>query len=126
MHGYQIINEIQERSGGNWRPSAGSIYPTLQLLTDEGLIVHTEDDGKKTYSLTDAGRAAAAERTSERAPWDSPAGHRAELGALRQAGMDLAAAAAQIGRTGDEAQVQRAIEVLTEARRSIYTILAES
>ena len=56
MHGYQIIREIDERSGGTWKPSAGSVYPTLQLLADEGLISAEESNGRKTYSLTDAGR----------------------------------------------------------------------
>lgn len=61
MHGYQIINEIAERSGGTWKPSAGSVYPTLQLLADEGLIEAEEQNGRKTYSLTEAGRAIADE-----------------------------------------------------------------
>ena len=56
MHGYQIIREIEERSGGSWKPSAGSVYPTLQLLADEGLISAEESNGRKIYSLTDAGR----------------------------------------------------------------------
>ena len=56
MHGYQIIREIEERSGGSWKPSPGSVYPTLQLLADEGLISSEESNGRKTYSLTDAGR----------------------------------------------------------------------
>ena len=54
MHGYEMITEIEERSGGYWRPSAGSIYPTLQLLEDEGLIVGEESDGKRRFTLTDA------------------------------------------------------------------------
>lgn len=71
MHGYQIINEIADRSGGSWKPSAGSVYPTLQLLADEGLIEADEQNGRKTYSLTEAGRAVAAEHTETPAPWES-------------------------------------------------------
>ncbi|MFZ8278296.1 PadR family transcriptional regulator, partial [Staphylococcus aureus] len=72
MHGYQIIREIEERSGGSWKPSPGSVYPTLQLLTDEGLVRAEESGGRKTYSLTEEGRAAAGEETTERtAPWES-------------------------------------------------------
>ena len=52
MHGYQIIREIEERSGGHWKPSAGSVYPTLQLLADEGFISSEETNGRKVYSLT--------------------------------------------------------------------------
>jgi hypothetical protein len=65
MHGYQIIQQIEERSAG-WKPSPGSVYPTLQLLTDEGVVDVEEEGGRKTYSLTEAGRAEAADKP---APW---------------------------------------------------------
>jgi DNA-binding PadR family transcriptional regulator len=129
MHGYQIINEIAERSGGTWKPSAGSVYPTLQLLADEGLIEAEEQNGRKTYSLTEAGRDVAAEATGSRAPWEpsSKDGNRdnARFSALPKAGVDLAAAAAQVGRSGSPEQVQQTIEVLDEARRRLYSILAQ-
>lgn len=130
MHGYQIINEIAERSNGSWKPSAGSVYPTLQLLADEGLIEAEEQSGRKTYSLTEAGRAVADETTETPAPWvstdkgegshDNP-----RFGALPKAGVDLAAAAAQVGRSGSVEQVQQAVEVLDDARRRLYSILAQ-
>src|SRR4051794_38709203 len=63
MHGYEIIQELEERTGGRWTPSAGSIYPTLQLLEDEGLVTSEEVEGRKVYSLTDAGKEAAPDRT---------------------------------------------------------------
>ncbi|MFE6996127.1 PadR family transcriptional regulator [Microbacterium sp. NPDC057659] len=123
MHGYQIINEISERSGGTWKPSAGSVYPTLQLLADEGLIEAVEDNGRKTYSLTEAGREATAE--DKQAPWEASASRPgAHLAALPKAGMELAAAAAQVGRTGSPEQVQQAVAVLEDARRKLYAILA--
>ena len=129
MHGYQIINEIAERSGGTWKPSAGSVYPTLQLLADEGLIEAEEQNGRKTYSLTEAGRAVADETTETPAPWVSSSkdGNRdnARFSALPKAGVDLAAAAAQVGRSGSPEQVQQTIEVLDEARRKLYSILAQ-
>ncbi|WP_288871784.1 PadR family transcriptional regulator [uncultured Microbacterium sp.] len=129
MHGYQIINEIAERSGGTWKPSAGSVYPTLQLLADEGLIEAEEQNGRKTYSLTEAGRDVAAKATETRAPWEpaSKDGNRdnARFSALPKAGVDLAAAAAQVGRSGSPEQVQQTIEVLDEARRRLYSILAQ-
>jgi DNA-binding PadR family transcriptional regulator len=125
MHGYQIIHEIEERSGGTWKPSAGSVYPTLQLLADEGLISAEESNGRKTYSLTDAGRAAAAGAGSS-APWD-PAATADEPGfaALPKAGIELAQAAAQVGRTGSPEQIQQAVAAIDEARRRIYSILAQ-
>lgn len=128
MHGYQIIHEIEERSGGAWKPSAGSVYPTLQLLADEGLIVADEQGGRKTYSLTEAGRAVA-EETDRPAPWEGSAsraegGSGVPFGALPKAGVDLAGAAAQVARTGTPEQVQQAVDVLDEARRKLYAILA--
>jgi len=125
MHGYQIIREIEERSGGNWKPSAGSVYPTLQLLADEGLISAEEDNGRKIYSLTEAGREEVA-GSKESVPWD-PAGQETGKGfaALPRAGVELAQAAAQVGRTGTKEQVQEAVKVLEDARRRLYSILAQ-
>src|ERR687889_266882 len=56
MHGYEMIKEIEERTGGIWKPSAGSIYPTLALLEDEGLVRGEESDGKRRFTLTDEGK----------------------------------------------------------------------
>ncbi|MGV9194222.1 PadR family transcriptional regulator [Microbacterium sp. MC2] len=124
MHGYQIIQEISDRSGGTWKPSAGSVYPTLQLLADEGLIEAEEQNGRKTYSLTDAGRAAAAD-ADKQAPWETSSSRPgAHLAALPKAGMELAAAAAQVGRTGTPEQVEQAVGILDDARRKLYAILA--
>jgi DNA-binding PadR family transcriptional regulator len=125
MHGYQIIHEIEERSGGNWKPSAGSVYPTLQLLADEGIITAAESNGRKTYTLTDAGRDEV-ERAGTAAPWESAAqGDTAPFGALPKAGIDLAHAAAQVRRTGTPEQIREAATVLDEARRRLYSILAQ-
>lgn len=125
MHGYQIIREIEERSGGSWKPSAGSIYPTLQLLADEGLVSAEESNGRKNYTLTEAGREEVANAETS-APWDS-AGQASGPGfsALPKAGVELAQAAAQVGRTGTTKQVQEAVTVLEEARRRLYSILAQ-
>lgn len=125
MHGYQIIQEIDERSGGSWKPSAGSVYPTLQLLADEGLIVADELQGRKTYSLTEAGRDEAAAAADKPAPWASPSAQGGAHRALSKAGVELAAAAAQLGRSGSSEQIQQAVTVLDEARRRLYSILAE-
>ncbi|MCR8670191.1 PadR family transcriptional regulator [Agrococcus sp. HG114] len=126
MHGYQVIREIEERSAGAWRPSAGSVYPTLQLLADEGLIQAEEAGGRKTYSLTEAGRAEADEAADRPAPWLGT-GERgtSPYSALPRAGIDLAQAAAQVHRSGSPEQVQQAIGVLDEARRRLYAILAQ-
>jgi DNA-binding transcriptional ArsR family regulator len=126
MHGYQIIAEIGERSGGSWKPSPGSVYPTLQMLTDEGLLRAEESGGRKTYSLTDEGRFAAEAEADKPAPWEtSGARDGGRTGALPKAGLELAQAAAQVGRTGSPEQVQNAVAVLEEARRKLYSILAQ-
>ncbi|MFF1383527.1 PadR family transcriptional regulator [Arthrobacter sp. NPDC058288] len=125
MHGYQIIREIEERSSGSWKPSAGSVYPTLQLLADEGLIRAEESNGRKIYSLTEAGREEMAGAHAS-APWEL-GGQASGTGfaALPKAGLELAQAASQVGRTGSPEQVQQAVAVLDEARRRLYSILAQ-
>ncbi|WP_347107998.1 PadR family transcriptional regulator [Paenarthrobacter sp. S56] len=123
MHGYQIIREIEERSSGSWKPSAGSVYPTLQLLADEGFVSAEESNGRKIYSLTEAGQedVAGAETSTLWSSADTGRG----FSALPKAGIELAQAAAQVGRSGTPKQVQEAVAVLEEARRRIYTILAQ-
>ncbi len=126
MHGYQIIREISERTGGAWKPSAGSVYPTLQMLTDEGLLTAQESDGRKTYALTDAGRAET--EAAGPAPWettDAQGGPSETFGLLPKAGLALAQAVAQVQRTGTPEQIRRAASALTETRRTLYSILAQ-
>lgn len=125
MHGYQVIQEIEQRSGGAWKPSPGSVYPTLQLLADEGLISVEEAGGRKTYSLTDEGRAAA--EADGATPWESTArsADAPHSLALPKAGAELAQAAMQVGRSGTPEQIEQAVAVLEEARRKLYSILAQ-
>ena len=125
-HGYELMKELERRHGEFQRISPGSVYPTLQLLADEGLITAEESNGRKTYSLTEAGRAEAESSAERAAPWES-AGKSdfPGIGALPKAGMELAQAAAQVGRTGTPEQVKQAVDVLDEARRRLYSILAQ-
>jgi DNA-binding PadR family transcriptional regulator len=124
-HGYEIISEIAERSGGFWRPSPGSVYPTLQLLADEGLVTSRDEGGKKLFELTESGRAAA-EAQDGAPPWEQIAldVDPSEVN-LRKAGATLAAAAIQVSQAGTPNQKKRAVEVLNEARRALYAILGE-
>jgi DNA-binding PadR family transcriptional regulator len=124
-HGYEIISEISERSGGFWRPSPGSVYPTLQLLADEGLVSSRDEGGKKLFELTESGRTAA-ESQQEAPPWEQIA-HDVDPTevSLRKAGATLAAAAIQVSQAGTPGQKRRAVEVLNEARRSLYGILGD-
>jgi DNA-binding PadR family transcriptional regulator len=122
MHGYQVIQELEARTRGRWRPSAGSVYPTLQLLEDEGLLASQEVDGRRTYSLTDAGRAAADEHPLGADGWlDEPDASSDLLGVAR----GLLEATQQVDRVGTPAAHDAARTILEDARRSLYRILAD-
>ena len=124
MHGYEMITELESRTGGIWRPSPGSVYPTLQLLEDEGLIVSEEAGGRKRFTLTDAGRAEAGAATET--PWQHIGDERVENWQdLRDAGFGAMNALRQVMTSGTDEQRQRAVEVITEAKRKLYAILAE-
>ena len=125
MHGYQLIQAIEARSGGTWKPSPGSIYPTLQLLADEGLVSAAQEGERKVYSLTEAGKAAAAEFTSAPHPSATRRGWDADRAALPKAGAKLAQAIGQVATSGTREQGDRAAEIIDEARRKLYAILAE-
>lgn len=126
MHGYEMIQEIAERSQDVWKPSPGSVYPTLQLLVDEGLIVGTESEGsKKLFELTEEGRAAAEKVATP--PWEEIA-EGVEPGHLnlRAAVGQLMGAVAQSAHTASPEQQQRIVDIVNNARREIYQILGES
>jgi len=124
MHGYQIIQELAERTGGVWRPSPGSVYPTLQQLEDEELVRETaSDSGKRVYELTDAGREQAA---STEAPWNAVAGESEDaLVGLRDLGFQVLAATRQVAHAGTTEQIEAAQSVLRDARRALYRLLAD-
>jgi DNA-binding PadR family transcriptional regulator len=126
-NGYQIMQEVEERSDGVWRPSPGSTYPALQQLEDEGLIRAQELDGRKLFQLTDAGREYIKERGEDKpAPWEQMSGDVSdqahELGRLIR---EVASAFTQIVRSGSEAQMGEARKVLTATRKDLYRILAD-
>ena len=124
MHGYEMIQELDERTGGVWRPSPGSVYPTLQMLEDEGQVSSEEQGGKRLFSLTDAGREEAAKQNT--APWDEvteAAGEEVLRG--REAIHQLMGALRQVMTVGSEAQKARALDVVNDARRRLYGILAD-
>jgi DNA-binding PadR family transcriptional regulator len=133
MHGYQLIQQITERSGGAWRPSPGSVYPTIQQLQDEGLVESDDERGRRTIRLTDQGVAWAEDNTDELAsvwapfarteqpPSDQPSGHadiKSEIG-------QVVSAVWQLGTQGSEQQRRAALDVLVDTRRRLYGILAD-
>ena len=128
LNGYQIIQRIGERSGGLWRPSPGSVYPALAQLEDEGLIGPPSGGGeRRAYELTEAGRAYVAEHEQElTAPWSAIRGDAADAAAgLAALVRQVHVAAFQVLSAGTPAQLEQAHTVLSQARRSLYRILAE-
>jgi DNA-binding PadR family transcriptional regulator len=125
-HGYELITRLEEKSGGAWRPSPGSVYPTLQLFEDEGLVRSEERDGKRVYSLTDAGTAEAAERVERygATPWDSGPEAADGIPALFKALGQLAVATKQL-RGAETAQIERATAAIRTASKELYQILSE-
>ena len=126
-NGYQIIQEIGERSGGVWRPSPGSMYPALQQLEDEALIqAETPEGGRRRYALTAEGQAYVEAHPEEvQEPWDVVARSVGDDAIeLRDLFGQVTMAAVQVMRVGNDAQVAQAQKILTDARRSLYRILA--
>ena len=126
-HGYELIQRLEEKSDGAWRPSPGSVYPTLQLLDDEGLVTASERDGKRTFEITDAGKAEAASRVEDAGgtPWDLAGRGGRPSGELREAIGTLMLAARQVAGAGSKEQTERAVAILKDARKQLYAILAE-
>jgi DNA-binding PadR family transcriptional regulator len=126
MHGYQIITELADRSGGAWNPGPGSVYPTLQAMEEQELVTSEMDGSKRVFSLTDKGRTAAeAGEGTTRTPWDDMAAASGPRVELRQALGSLFAAAGQVERSGSDEQIAKATEQLDQARKAIYLLLAE-
>jgi DNA-binding PadR family transcriptional regulator len=125
MHGYELINTLDERSGGRWKPSPGSIYPALGRLEHRGLITSTGESGKRRYELTDAGRARVAEQEEAgiTAPWDDHGLGR--HGELRRAVAELAGPARQIGRFGSTDQIAKAVAAVKDTTSTLYRILTD-
>jgi DNA-binding PadR family transcriptional regulator len=139
LNGYQVIQQIAERTGGAWRPSPGSVYPTISQLEDEGLVEGDDDRGRRTLRLSDAGRAYLDEHEGEVAavwaPFEEQADPRRDEGDEGDVGMDFASLKPELGRvmnavwqiitTGTDDQRRAAVGVLVEARRGLYQILAD-
>ncbi|NMH95782.1 PadR family transcriptional regulator [Pseudonocardia acidicola] len=126
-HGYEIIQEITERSGGAWRPSPGSVYPTLSQLEDEGLVRVEQTEGRRVVHLTEEGTRYVAEHREELDKvWESVRRDADEdTGELWDQLSQLHAAAMQVMATGTPEQIETATATITEARKSIYRLLAE-
>jgi DNA-binding PadR family transcriptional regulator len=126
MHGYEMIQELDARTGGIWRPSPGSVYPTLAMLEDEGLVTSDTDEGRKRFSLTDEGRTAA-EQAAATPPWAEFTDDTvAAAQDVRQAAVGIMSALAEVGFAGTPEQREKALVVLKDTKRRLYAILAGS
>ena len=128
MNGYQIIQQIAERSRGVWKPSPGSVYPTVSQLEDEGLIRARDDEGgRRLLELTEEGRAYVEDHPDEMAKtWQAFDEARAdEPSDIKQVIGQVMAACWQVAVTGGPQQKAEAAEILAEARRKLYNLLGE-
>jgi len=126
MNGYQIIQEIAERSGGAWKPSPGSIYPTLQQLEDEGLVRADEESGRRTFTLTDEGQSYVDQHPDEAGSiWQGLADSSEDDNAFKPLIGQVASAVWQIVAMGTPEQQAKGREALIDLRRKLYGILAE-
>jgi len=128
LNGYQIMQELEQRSRGSWRPSPGAVYPALQQLEDEGLVqVETSTSGRM-YRLTEAGRSYVREHAEEfAAPWETgnqPACDESVLSLLAEI-KHIATATLQVVHAGSASQMREAQKILNQARRSLYRLLAD-
>ena len=136
MHGYEMIKALEEKSSGFYSPSPGSVYPTLQMLEDRGFVTVQEVEGKKVYSITDAGRALLAEHHKEEEQFAGPpwmrwrsqgGGHRprAEMQALRSEAAEVARLFAIAGRMSfqDPQQLVRLRSVIERTRKELTDMI---
>jgi DNA-binding PadR family transcriptional regulator len=125
-NGYQLMQEIEQRSDGHWRPSPGSVYPALSQLEDEGLVRAVQSDSGRVFEITDAGREQA-ERIREQAPpWERPEESvEPSLATMRNLFISIARAGWQVATEGDAQQIAQACDLLAETRRGLYRLLAE-
>jgi DNA-binding PadR family transcriptional regulator len=120
-HGYDIITELDNKSNGRYRPSPGSVYPTLTMLEEGGFITGDAAEGKRIFTITDAGRELLTKKPADATSEDGDEGID-----LRGSAMKLNAAVMQAARASDATSQQQVREILDTARREIYKILAES
>ena len=125
MHGYQIITELNERSGGVWQPSPGSVYPTLSALEDQGLVTADTSEGRRVFQLTPEGRAEAEAAGDGPTPWEEAAGGDRSVPEMLGLMVQVVKATKQVAQAGTPGQIKTVGEILADTRRKIYLVLAE-
>ena len=127
-HGYELIQRLEERTGGRWKPSPGSVYPTLQMLEDADLVRSSQRDDKRIYEITEAGQTELAKRVEETGgpAWFTDSEGAGDHHAFRHSIGQLVMAAKQIGMAGNSATLASATEIINDARRKLYQLLSEA
>ncbi|GGC59131.1 PadR family transcriptional regulator [Hoyosella rhizosphaerae] len=126
MHGYQLIQEIESRSDGQWKPSPGSIYPALSQLEDEGIVLIENIGGRKTAKLTEQGTSYVEENKSAIGDPFAVSDGKSNTGReLRQLARLVGSAATEVANVGTQEQRDKAAEILTDARKALYRLLAD-
>jgi len=120
MHGYEIISRLEEKSHGMWRPSAGSVYPNLQMLEEQELVVGKEENGKKVYSLTDKGKdAAKAAEDKHKDHWEEKAKYARSFKELKSTIFEIMGILRQIAAEDSEDKIAKVKEILKETREKL-------
>jgi DNA-binding PadR family transcriptional regulator len=128
QHGYELMKELEARRGGFRRSSPGSVYPTLQMLEEGGYLTSEEVDGKRVYTITESGRQFLRDRNPQ--SYSRDADNRftekpSELIELRRTLTEVNDAVTQVARSGNLEQANRVRDLLIQAKREIYKLLAE-
>lgn len=125
-NGYQIIQELDQRTDGRWKPSPGAVYPALSQLEDEGLIRSVDEAAGKAFEITDEGRAEAEKAAERPAPWEQTDGQEDPSHDLRHRFGQLAQAFGAVASTGNDELIAQAASEIDDLKRRLYQLLAES
>jgi DNA-binding PadR family transcriptional regulator len=124
MHGYEIIRHLEDKSHGLWRPSPGSVYPTLQLLEEQDLVTAADHNGKKVYELTDKGRAEA-KSADQKTPWEWDDEQLARIREIKGAIVGVIGPFKTVARAGDEANFKQALQIMEVAHQQLTALAKE-
>lgn len=123
MHGYEIMQILEDKSHGMWRPSPGSVYPTLQLLEEQDFVKSQDKEGKKIYSITEKGRKEAKEKVTA-GPWEWSKADVEKMVGLKAVGKDIFKSIHQIVKTGNSDEIEKTTKILQETADKLVKVVA--